>query len=205
MQHARGAKRKTKVDIVVYQGGEVSHYLPRKVWYALKMKGLIVPPKVSGEPWVIPPDKFNEVENLVVLEIEYRSEIHSRTRAGSPAAKDKKQHIRETILEGWKRAQTRAVEIAVAIRQGQESWFPCGGAWLSGVKRNTLFGRVFYELAQQYHRKFYWSSAKHASVKLQINGPEIQSMKLAVEANKAFTTFVNAELGTKLCVQSYID
>lgn len=206
------------IDIIVYKGGEVSHYLPRKVWYALYKQELIKPPKNKGEPWHIPPEKFSDVDNLTVLEIEYEPSLKG---AGSRPSTGNREHLIEAIKEGCRRAQEAGEAIFAKIRSGELSWFPCGGARISGIKRNTKFGKIFAELAdtgkptsstrwpnaqfKAHGVTLYWGSSTWASVRAAINGPEAQAMVLDQAANKAFVEYVNEELGLSLYVATYID
>lgn len=206
------------IDIIVYSGGEVSHFLPRKVWYALYKQGLIKPPKNKGEPWHIPTEKFSSVSNLTVLDIAYKPELKS---AGSRPSTGNHDHLIEVIKEGCRRAQEAGETIASKIVSGELSWFPCGGARISGIKRNTKFGKIFAKLADMgktdsvfidQNARFnahgvtlYWGSSTWASVRAGIRGSHAQAMVLDQAANKAFVEYVNEELGLNLYVATYID
>lgn len=207
------------IDIIVYKGGEVSHYLPRKVWYALSMKGLIRPPKNRGEPWHIPLNKFSQVENLTVLDIAYKPGLKG---AGPRPSTGNRDHLIEVIKEGCRRAQEAGETIAAKIVSGELSWFPCGGARILGIKKNTKFGKLFAKLADMGTPKsgafidrsaqfevdgvtLYWGSSTWASVRANIRGAHVQAMVLDQAVNKAFVEYVNEELGMNLFVATFID
>ena len=206
-------------NIIVYSGGEVSHFLPRKVWYALYKQGLIMPPKNRGEPWHIPLEKFPNVDNLTVLDIAYKPELNG---AGSRPSTGNRDHLIEVIKEGCRRAQEAGETIGAKIVSGELSWFPCGGARISGIKKNTKFGKTFAKLADMGTPKsgpfidrsaqfkahgvtLYWGSSTWASVRANIRGSHAQAMILDQATNKAFVEYVNEELGMNLFVATFID
>lgn len=85
------------------------------------------------------------------------------------------------------------------------SWYPCGGAWIAGIKKNTKFGKVFAGIAEPRGSGYYLSGPRHASVHWNLSGPEGQNMFLDEEATKVFCAHLNEKLGLKLLVWTYID
>lgn len=112
--------------------------------------------------------------------------------------------ILATIREARRLGQVKAEEIQAKIQTGILSWYPCGGAWISGVKRNTKFGKVFSMLANT-QRGYGLYGPRSASVHWSISGPETQAMVLDAEASKVFVAHINEKLGLSLTVRSYID
>jgi len=91
------------------------------------------------------------------------------------------------------------------IRSGQMSWFPCGGAWIVGIKKNTKFGKVFARLAEIRGSGYGLYGPRSAAIHWTLSGPEGQNMYLDEEASKTFVENVNSQLGLDLSVRTYID
>lgn len=113
-------------------------------------------------------------------------------------------NIETIIREARRLGQAKAEEIASKIRNGEMSWYPCGGAWVVGIKRNTKFGKVFAKMAAL-GRSYGIYGSRNASVRWDISGPETQSMELAKAASRVFCEHVNEALGLSLSVTEYWD